>query len=323
MNRTIMLIMKTTAEKNMFETFILPKQWKMRQLCEAGESELSLTRAQRDWLDNHEQSHGSREFLAVIRGTALLRVDGRPIRLNQGEFLAIEPWVLHTVGHLPDESAIYWWCMLEPGRFNMLLWRQNRIDSYQIMEAGNFVRILDETLSGSRDPATVTELEHFAAGLICRFFRMRKSDEKLHQEKVVQKVLAWLEDTAVLKCSLTTAASLAGYSRTHFQRLFRQYTGETFYDYLQRKRLERYHALRRKSTTTKKEMAYLLGFTSTAALNHWEHEIRTEKSGQTLDRKKQPKNKSDTAFKSCRRAAADSFLLESSSGAAIQPIRLR
>ena len=273
-----MLIMKTMAEKNLSESFNLPEQWKMRQLSEPEESKLTLTRAQRIWLDDHEHSHGCREFLAVIRGTALLRVGGHPVRLNQGEFLAIAPWVWHTVGHLPDESAVYWWCMLEPGRFNILLWRQNRIDSYQIMEAGNFVRILDETLSDSRDPATVAELEHFVAGLICRFFRMRKTDEKPHQEKVVQKVLAWLEDTAVLKCSLTTAASLAGYSRTHFQRLFRQFTGESFYDYLQRKRLERYHALRRKNTT-KKEMAYLLGFSSTAALNHWEHEIQNEESG--------------------------------------------
>jgi len=274
-----MLIMKTMAEKNLSESFNLPEQWKMRQLSEPEESKLTLTRAQRIWLDDHEHSLGCREFLAVIRGTALLRVGGRPIRLNQGEFLAIDPWVWHTVGHLPDETAVYWWCMLEPGRFNMLLWRQNRIDSYQIMDAGNFVRILDQTLSKTRDPSISAELEHFVAGLICRFFRMRQSDEKRHQEKVVQKVLAWLEDTAVLKCSLTTAASLAGYSRTHFQRLFRQYTGESFFEYLQRKRLERYRALYRKNTISKKEMAYLLGFTSTAALNHWEQEIRSAETG--------------------------------------------
>ncbi len=274
------MLMKTTiAEKNASRTIVLPKQWKIRQIPASGEKELPLTDEQRNWLDDHEQSHGSREFIAVIRGSALLRVGGHPVRLNRGEFLAIDPWVVHTVGHLPDKSAVYWWCMLEPGRFNMLLWRHNRIDSYQIMEAGNFVRMLGQTLAKSRDPSVSAELEHFAAGLICRFFRMRQSDEKLHQEKAVQKVLAWLEDTAVLKCSLTTAASLAGYSRTHFQRLFRQYTGESFYAYLQRKRLERYRVLCRKSMVPKKEMAYLLGFTSTAALNHWEREIQNAETG--------------------------------------------
>ena len=273
-----MLIKKTMAEKKSSETFVLPKKWKMRQPSELKKREVSLTRAQRNWLENHEQSHARREFLAVIRGTALLRIGGHPIRLDRGEFLAIDPWIWHTVGHLPDDSAVYWWCMLEPGQFNMLLWRRNRIDSYQIMDAGNFVRVLEQILSESRNPATVAELEHFVTGLICHFFRKRQTDEKQHQEKAVQKVLGWLEDTSVLKCSLTTAASLAGYSRTHFQRLFRQYAGESFNDYLQRKRLERYSALCRTTKSTKKEMAYLLGFASTAALNHWEQEIRAGKS---------------------------------------------
>ena len=277
MNRTIMLIKDTMTGKKMPETLALPKQWKMRQPFELEKRKVSLTDAQRNWLDNHEQSHARREFLAVIRGTAVLRIGGHPIRLDRGEFLAMDPWVWHTVGHLPDDSSVYWWCLLEPGQFNMLLWQKNRIDSYQIMDAGNFVRELEQTLAGPRNPATVAELEHFVSGLICRFFRMRQTDEKLHQEKVVQKVLAWLEDTAVLKCSLTTAAVLAGYSRTHFQRLFRQYTGESFYDYLQKKRLGRYRTLCKKGEITKKEMAYLLGFTSTAALNHWENELRTGK----------------------------------------------
>ena len=277
MNRTIMLIKETMEKKDISETFIPQKRWKMRQPSELAKREVSLTDEQRTWLDNHEQSHARREFLAVIRGTAVLRMGGHPILLKRGEFLAIDPWIWHTVGHLPDDSSVYWWCLLEPGQFNMLLWRQNRIDSYQIMDAGNFVRELEQTLAAPRDPATVAELEHFVTGLIFRFFRMRQTDEKLHQEKVVQKVLAWLEDTAVLKCSLTTAASLAGYSRTHFQRLFRQYTGESFNDYLQQKRVERYIALCQKSSITKKELAYLMGFTSTAALNHWEQEIRSGK----------------------------------------------
>ena len=90
----------------------------------------------------------------------------------------------------------------------------------------------------------------------------------------MQKVLAWLENLPVLKCSLREAASLAGYSQTHFQRLFKQTTGKSFYDYLQQRRLERYRDLRSKRNIIKKELASLLGFASTAALNHWERRIK-------------------------------------------------
>ena len=49
-----MLINETMTEKNVSNTFILPEQWKMRQLSETAGKDLSLTKAQRNWLDNHE-----------------------------------------------------------------------------------------------------------------------------------------------------------------------------------------------------------------------------------------------------------------------------
>ena len=112
MNRTIMLIKQAMTEKKRSETFVVPKRWKMRQPSELEKREVSLTGEQQTWLENHEQSHARREFLAVIRGSAVLRMDRHPILLKQGEFLAIDPWVWHTVGHLPDDSSVYWWCQI-------------------------------------------------------------------------------------------------------------------------------------------------------------------------------------------------------------------
>lgn len=265
---------KNMAKKRALRADLLPPEWKLKRAADFSGRKLKLTPEERQWLDCHEHSHGRREILAVIRGQALLRLAGQNVRLSEGEFLVIEPWVRHTSGHLPDESAVFWWCMLSPGRLSFLLWRRNRIESYQIMKAGDFVRLLDQTLAETA-PAAAAELQHWIGALICRFFRTR-SDHiplpggELHQETVVEKVLAWLDNMTVLKCPLAAAASLAGYSPAHFQRLFRKYTGKSFHDYLQRKRLERYHALRGKSGISKKEIAWLLGFDSTAALIHWE-----------------------------------------------------
>ena len=270
-NMTIM--MKDTAGKT-----DLPREWEMKYPADIPARNLKLKPEERVWLENHEHFHGYREILAVISGRALLHLDGRPIRLSRGDFLVIDPWVRHTSGHLPDDSAVFWWCMAAGGRFRILLWRHNRIDSYQIMESEDFVRLLDQTFSETGN-AAAAELQHFVGGLICRFFRtvtdpVPLSDVILYQETSVQKVLAWLENLPVLKCSLREAASLAGYSQTHFQRLFKQTTGKSFNDYLQHRRLERYQDLRSKRNIIKKELASLLGFASTAALNHWEHRIK-------------------------------------------------
>ena len=239
---------------------------------------LELTPQEWNWLESHDHFHGNREILAVISGRAMLRLDGRPVRVSRGEFLVIDPWVRHTSGHLPDKSAVFWWCMLLPDRFRCLLWRRNRIDSYQFIQSKEFVQLLNQTFSCSVT-AAAGELQHFIGGLICRFIRLMEdsaspASDSLQQETSVQKVLAWLENLPVLKCSLGEAAALAGYSQTHFQRLFKQTTGKSFYDYLQRRRLERYHDLRDNKNFIKKELANLLGFASTAALNHWERRTR-------------------------------------------------
>ena len=274
-----MLMDMTMKKKTASAAVALPEKWKMKVFPDDPSGKVRLTAQQRHWLDNHEHFHGCREILAVIRSRALLCLNGRPVRLSPGEFLVIEPWVRHTAGHLPDDSAVFWWCMLEPRRFEILLWRRNRVDSYQIMESEDLVRLLDQTFAETGNPAAAAELQHFVGGLICRFFRLMDDSpppaaESLHQETAVQKVLAWLENLPVLKCSLGKAASLAGYSPTHFQRLFKQTTGKSFYDYLQQRRLERYRDLRDKRNIIKKELANLLGFASTAALNHWECRIR-------------------------------------------------
>lgn len=275
----IMLINMNMRRKQTADKAALPSKWKMKIIPDNSFRELRLSAPLRRWLDSHEHFHGCREILAVIRSRAVLCLNGRPVRLSPGDFLVIEPWVRHTAGHLPDDSAVFWWCMVEAGRFRMLLWRHNRIDSYQIIEAEDFARLLDRTFAETGNPAVAAELQHFVGGLICRFFRtaadpVPASDVLLYQETSVQKVLAWLENLPVLKCSLREAASLAGYSQTHFQRLFKQTTGKSFYDYLQQRRLERYRDLRSKRNIIKKELASLLGFASTAALNHWERRIK-------------------------------------------------
>ena len=265
----------------------LPSKWKMKVFTDNSSGKLRLSAQLRQWLESHEHFHGNREILAVISGRALLCLDGRPVRISRGDLLVIDPWVRHTSGHLPDDSAVFWWCMVEAGRFRILLWRHNRIDSYQIIESEDFARLLDQTFSETGN-AAAAELQHFVGGLICRFFRLMDDSpppvsDSLHQETAVQKVLAWLENLPVLKCSLGEAASLAGYSQTHFQRLFKQTTGNSFNDYLQQRRLERYKDLSSKRSIIKKELASLLGFASTAALNHWEHRIKA------ADRQKAPR----------------------------------
>ena len=54
----------------------------MKVFPDNSSGELRLSAQLRQWLESHDHFHGNREILAVISGRALLRLDGRPVRIS-------------------------------------------------------------------------------------------------------------------------------------------------------------------------------------------------------------------------------------------------
>ena len=260
----------------------IPASWKLQTAADCREAAENLSAAQRQWMRTHEHSHAYPEVLAAVRGDCILKVEERIVQLREGEMILIAPRERHTSGHLPDGQAVYWWCLLAPEKLEMLLWRRDRLDSIATPRIGEFSHILTRILGELSDPAVRPyaeyEMVHFLSGLVCHFFRknpVRPDPQKSSfQDAVMRKILVYIDSAAAMSCTLNSLAAMAGYSRTHFQRLFREYTGRTFRDYMESKKLERYHRLCERHNYSKKEISNVLGFSSTAALNHWERKLK-------------------------------------------------
>jgi len=260
----------------------IPASWKLMLSGECPEAAVKLSAAQLQWLKTHEHFHVFQEFLAVVRGNCIFKVEDRILQLHEGEMVLIDSRERHTSGHLPDKQAVFWWCLLVPGKLEMMLWRHNRLDSIYSMDIGGFsqplTRILGDLSDPSARPYAEYETVHLMSGLICNFFRqnlIRQDPKKEYafQNEVMQKILVYIDSTAAMSSSLNSLAAMAGYSRTHFQRLFHEYIGSTFRDYMEQKKIDRYRRLCEKVNFSKKEIADILGFSSTAALNHWEKKL--------------------------------------------------
>lgn len=264
----------------------IPASWSFFTSETCREASGRLSSGIRQWLKSHEHSHVYREILAVVRGSCVLKASNRTLELREGEMILLRPQERHTSGHLPDDHAVYWWCMLAPGKLEMLLWRDNRLNSISILPVGIFdqvlTRLLDECCSPAAGPHAEYEITQIMSALICDFFRREQAGnsrtENTYQNAVMQKILIYIDSAAAVNCPLSSLATLAGYSRTHFQRLFREYTGCSFRDYMEKKRIERYHSLQDKINLSKKEISNLLGFSSTAALNHWEKKMKLRRA---------------------------------------------
>ena len=71
------------------------------------------------------------------------------------------------------------------------------------------------------------------------------------------------------KLSFDEIAERAGYSRQHFTRLFRQYSGYSFRDYVDHVRMMMFRDMYFIKYMRKNEIADKLGFSSTSSLIHW------------------------------------------------------
>ena len=81
----------------------------------------------------------------------------------------------------------------------------------------------------------------------------------------LSNVCAYISEHFTEEISLEDIASFAGYSKYHFARIFNEYTGESFYQYLQQKRINFAQTLLSNPTLSMIDIAYQAGFASSTA----------------------------------------------------------
>lgn len=259
----------------------IPSDWSFLTSETCRDASAKVSAEEKQWLKTREHFHIYREILAAVRSDCIFKAGNRILQLHEGEMIMLKPQERHTTGHFPDDHAIYLWCLLLPCQINMILWRNNRLDSISVISTGIFDQLLTKIVTECSDPAAKScaeyEIKQIMSALICDFFHRDQVQSsqtgKSYQNSVMQKILTYIDSTDDMNCSLSSLASMAGYSRSHFQRLFYEYTGCPFRDFMEKKRIDRYVDLLRKSNLSKKEISTLLGFSSTAALNHWEKKL--------------------------------------------------
>lgn len=94
------------------------------------------------------------------------------------------------------------------------------------------------------------------------------AEKATHQQEYVEKfqtVCHYINTHFAENLTLDQMADLAGFSKYHFTRLFRQYTGSSFYRYLNQKRIDHAKSLLPNPELTVIEIALASGFSSLSA----------------------------------------------------------
>lgn len=91
-----------------------------------------------------------------------------------------------------------------------------------------------------------------------------------HQSSMTQKMIAvcsYLSQNCTKDISLDIAADYAGFSRYHFSRLFKEFTGLSYVEFMTRERLNRACSLLANETLSITDIALISGFSSISTFN--------------------------------------------------------
>lgn len=109
-------------------------------------------------------------------------------------------------------------------------------------------------------------------------YRATTADQHhLFQREKIETICRHIQATGGADATLDNLAQIAGYSKFHFLRLFRQHTGQSIHEYVNQARLRKAEDLRAQGLTFK-AIAVELGFSCPAAFSRWYRPFRKKLS---------------------------------------------
>ena len=241
-----------------------------------------------DYEDYPEHWHVGIEIIMPVEDTYRVGVGEQWYDLGTGDMIIINSGVIHALQAPPrgeriilqfDPALLYNLKEMETLLFMMppvvFLKRQDNTELYRFLRER-----LDRIISEYDGNSTFREA-YIYASLIEMYVGMGRfevySDE--HKDKhqsdtkqqeyieVVMSACTYINQKYMENLTLEEVASVSGFSKFHFTRVFKQYMNMTFYEYLNSKRVKRAEELLYNKEMSITDVAMNSGFSSLSAFN--------------------------------------------------------
>lgn len=238
------------------------------------------------WMRSHVDSHPAREVLVALKGEGVYGYNGKVYPCAPGTVFLFDAYEAHDNFYAPDSARMthLWFCIFEDD----LLGRILRIDAGRLTPSTKSSLILSGTaaarhfasawheLTESRELPPAFKRAKLVGALSALLLQLVEKgygaappplSRDLHAT-VIGTIQRHIATTAGRDIPLAEAARLAGYSKFHFLRLFKQETGQTFHGYVNACRLRKAQAMLAERRT-KTEISETLGFSHPSAFLRW------------------------------------------------------
>jgi len=263
-----------------------PQAWRFVSSLFPSEVASRGNRRRQEWLTDNQESHAHLEVLLALGGEGWYGLRGKTYRMVPGTVMFFDSHEVHQAGYPPFVGEQeHLWLSIVPGHCSARILRVGGEDSDLSSSATALCRqeaagvSLDRWSFGyagrdgvsrelRRDRLCATIAGIIVALRIADSAPAPVEDLQVSQQRIIDAVRTHIRETAGKGASLEDLARIAGYSKFHFHRLFRQHCGETVQEYIDKCRRSRVREHLAEGLS-KKAIASELGFSCPAAFSRW------------------------------------------------------
>ncbi len=246
------------------------------------------------WFKSHSDVHPAREILIALDGHSQFSLNRQIYPVTPGTIFLFDTYEEHVRAYPPEtDKSLHLWFYFVAQRIivHLLSINRGRLESLRpglILENAELYNIIDQGWSRLKKSTMAAELKRqkvvsLLSLLFLELIEMDAAEQKIesgsesHQEIVIRLICRHIVNTSGKGLSVEKLAQMAGYSKFHFLRIFKEHTGQTIHASINDARLQKISEMLDKKCL-QKEIAYALGFSSPSTFSHWCRHHKKEKN---------------------------------------------
>ncbi len=274
---------KKTFDDDAIHVLLHPEKW--RVVCPElpAECEIVKNPAHSKWARDHTDHHQHREVLIALKGGTAGSLNEVLYSCLPGTIFLFDEFAAHDQGYPPQKNDFeHLWIgfagqKIVARKLNMRAGRIENISNNFIMEESSIYEVANSSWKFLHNTDMPVELrrQKIVAAIFLVVLEIVKQDitgsshqpEDYH-EKIINMIKRHIDNHHGKKLTIDKLARLAGYSKFHFFRLFREHTGMCVHAYITEARIRKVKDMLAKGYS-KKQTALEMGFSCPSSFAHW------------------------------------------------------
>lgn len=213
--------------------------------------------------------HNSFEFIKITGGKMIIKIDRAAYELKNGDCLLIFPNQIHEFINVSDSE--YFICIFSPSlvnAFNKAYVSKIPVSNRFSPSESTLSLIMSEKFAcPDSENKNILRIKSALYALCADFDEEAIYTPRREDEHLISKIFGFVEENFKEKCTLEALSAHTGYHYVYISRFFRQYTGLTFIDYVNRYRIYEACRILKNSNQSILQTAYDCGFDSLRTFN--------------------------------------------------------